>query len=122
MFDFALESADAGDGIHVLAIRGEIDLFTAPDVKRAAAEAIEAGARSVVVDLSETRFLDSSGLGALIGIARRVRPAGGDVVVVNTEPTTASTFAITGLDGVLPVVPTREEALGTLRRSGLAAH
>ncbi|MTD44382.1 anti-sigma factor antagonist [Conexibacter sp. W3-3-2] len=115
MFDFALRSEVLPDDVHVLAVAGEIDLFTAPDLKHAAAEAIEGGARRIVIDLTDTRFLDSTGLGVLIGIAKRVRPAGGDVAIVNTEPTTASTFAITGLDGVLSVVPTRDLALEQLR-------
>lgn len=115
MFDFALRSEALSEGVHVLSVAGEIDLFTAPDVKRAASEAIDSGARRIVIDLTDTRFLDSTGLGVLIGIAKRVRPAGGDVAIVNTETTTASTFAITGLDGVLTVVATREEALEELR-------
>ncbi len=115
MFDFALRSEPLGDDIHVLAVAGEIDLFTAPDLKRAAAEAIDGGARRIVIDLTDTRFLDSTGLGVLIGIAKRVRPAGGDVAIVNTEATTASTFAITGLDGVLTIVATRDLAIEELR-------
>lgn len=115
MFDFTLRSEALGDDVHVLAVAGEIDLFTAPDLKRAASEAIDSGARRIVIDLTDTRFLDSTGLGVLIGIAKRVRPAGGDVAIVNTEATTASTFAITGLDGVLTVVATRDLALEELR-------
>lgn len=118
MFDFELRSEIADDGIHVIAVTGEVDLFTAPDLKRAAAEAIDAGARCIVVDLTTTRFLDSTGLGVLIGIAKRVRPAGGDLAIVNTDETTANTFAITGIDGVIPVVATRQDAVQALRDAG----
>lgn len=119
MFDFSLHTEVQGD-LHVLVVAGEVDLFTAPDLRRAAADAIDDGARRLVIDLTDTTFLDSTGLGVLIGIAKRVRPAGGDVVIVNTEPSTATTFAITGIDGVLTVVETRHEALEELRSTRAA--
>lgn len=115
MFDFSVRTELAPGNVCVIAVVGEVDLFTAPDLKRTASGAIDSGARCIVVDLSETRFLDSTGLGVLIGIAKRVRPSGGDVAIVNTEPNTAATFAITGIDGVLTVVETREQALDALR-------
>ncbi|WP_372791778.1 STAS domain-containing protein [Paraconexibacter sp.] len=118
MFDFQLRSEITEDGVHVIAVTGEVDLFTAPDLRQAASDAIDAGAQCVVVDLTDTRFLDSTGLGVLIGIAKRVRPAGGDLAIVNTDETTANTFAITGIDGVIPIARTRAEALQALRDAG----
>jgi len=115
VLDFALSSQPAADGLHVLSVEGEIDLFTAPEIKRAAVEAIEQGATSIVVDLSRTRFLDSTALGVLIGIARRLRPNGGALAIVNTEPTTARTFAIAGVGDIFPIVDTRADALAVLR-------
>jgi len=114
MFDFSLRTEIAPGDVCVIAVAGEIDLFTAPDLKQAASVAIDDGARSIVVDLTETRFLDSTGLGVLIGIAKRLRPAGGDIAIVNTEPSTAATFAITGIDDLVTVVETREQALDAL--------
>ncbi len=65
--EFALSEESLGEGRHVVAVRGEIDLFTAPELKKTLADAIENGAARVVVDLSETTFLDSTALGVLIG-------------------------------------------------------
>ncbi len=114
MFDFTLETEALPSGIHVLTVSGEIDLFTAPDLRAAASAALDRGAQRIVVDLTSVRFLDSTGLGVLIGIMKRVRPAGGSVAIVNTNPTTAATFSITGLDDVLRIVPTREAALSAV--------
>jgi anti-sigma B factor antagonist len=114
MFDFTLETEALPSGIHVLTASGEIDLFTAPDLREAATAALDAGAQRIVVDLSGVRFLDSTGLGVLIAILKRLRPAGGQFAIVNTNPTTAATFSITGLDDVLRILPTREAALAAV--------
>ena len=114
-FDFQVDVEEAGDGVAIVAVQGEVDLFTAPELKAAAQKAIDGGTRRLVIDLSATRFLDSTALGVLIGLVKRVRPDGGDVAVVNTEPTTAKTFSITGLDEVFTIVATRDDALDALR-------
>ncbi|MCD6727861.1 MAG: STAS domain-containing protein [Solirubrobacteraceae bacterium] len=101
---------DDADAIDFVAVRGEIDIFTAPDVKRAASEAIEAGATRLVIDLTESTFVDSTALGMIIGLAKRVRPAGGDVVLVNVDADIARTLAITGLDEIFHVVDRRSAA------------
>ena len=111
--DFVISSAADQSGAHVVAIRGEIDIFTAPSVKLAAREAVFAGSRRIVLDLTETTFLDSTGLGVVIGLARLVRPDG-EIAIVNVSPTIAKTFQITGLDDIFIVRPTLAEALAAL--------
>ena len=65
--EFAL-TEDALDGDrHVVAVRGEIDLFTAPELKQKLTDAIEGGKTRIVVDLTDTSFLDSTALGTLVG-------------------------------------------------------
>lgn len=113
-FDFHVETETTPGGICILAVSGEVDLFTAPELKLAAQQQLDAGATRLVVDLTATRFLDSTALGVLIGLVKRVRPLGGDLTIVNTEPTTAKTFAITGLDEVFTVVATRDDAIAAL--------
>lgn len=110
-FDFALSEERLENGAHVVAVSGEVDIFTAPDLKRTIARAIEGGARLLVVDLTHTRFLDSTALGVLIGAVKRLRPLDGRLAIVNTEPSTAKTFQITGLDRIFTIVPTRDEAV-----------
>jgi anti-sigma B factor antagonist len=96
---------------HVLAVRGEIDLFTAPELKQVLAESIEAGRTRVVVDLTETTFLDSTALGVLIGAVKRLRSRDGALAIVNVDENIAKTFEITGLDQIFTILPTREQAV-----------
>jgi anti-sigma B factor antagonist len=109
--EFALSEEPLGEGRHVVAVRGEIDLFTAPELKQVLAESIEAGRVRIIVDLTETTFLDSTALGVLIGAVKRLRSRDGALAIVNTDDNIAKTFEITGLDQIFTILPTREEAV-----------
>jgi anti-sigma B factor antagonist len=116
--EFALSEESLGEGRHVVAVRGEIDLFTAPELKKTLADAIENGASRVVVDLSETTFLDSTALGVLIGAVKRLRGRDGQLVIVNTDANIAKTFEITGLDQIFTILGTRDDAVAALDGAG----
>ena len=109
--DFEIAERQAGKDSHVVAVTGEIDLFTAPEFKQAVLSAIEAGAKRVVVDLIEVTFIDSSSLGVLIGAHRRLKARGGQLVVVCDRESILKTFRITGLDGVFTLAGSVDEAL-----------
>jgi anti-sigma B factor antagonist len=109
--DFAIDDRVIGDDVHVVAVMGEIDLFTAPEFKQRVAAPIDAGREHVVVDLTATTFIDSSSLGVLIGAHRRLRRHGGRLVIVCTNDAIAKTFRITGLDSVFTIVGSLEEAM-----------
>ncbi len=111
---FRITPTPLGDDGTVIAVRGEVDLFTAPDLKAAIGAAVSEGRVRVVVDLSETSFLDSSGLGVLVGALQRLRDRDGALSVVNVDPSIARTFTITGLDQILAVRETREDAIAAL--------
>jgi len=112
--DFALIEESLDDDRHVVAVRGEIDLFTAPDLKATLLSAIDAGKSRIVVDLTDTAFLDSTALGVLIGAIKRVRARDGALTIVNTDPNIAKTFEITGLDQIFTITETRDEAIAAL--------
>lgn len=112
--DFEVTHEAATDAAGVVVVRGELDLSTAPVVRRRITQVIEGGAREIVVDLTESTFLDSSGLGVLVGAVKRLRPLGGRILVVATAARLMRTLAITGLDQVLEVYPTREAAVAEL--------
>lgn len=114
--DFAVAGALDPSGVYVVAVRGEVDISTAAHVKRAAREAVYAGSARIVLDLSDTTFLDSTGLGVIIGLARLVRPDG-DVAIVNTDPAIAKTFEITGLGDIFKVCASREQAIAAITGS-----
>jgi anti-sigma B factor antagonist len=112
--EFAITEQGPEAGHHIIAVRGEIDLFTAPELKQALTEAVEAGDYRVVIDLTDVSFLDSTALGVLIGAVKRLRSRGGALAIVNTETSIAKTFEITGLDQIFTIVPSRHEALSAL--------
>ena len=109
--DFAVTEHPIDEERHVLSVRGEIDLFTAPELKQVLAESIEAGRIRSIVDLTATTFLDSTALGVLIGAVKRLRSRSGALAIVNTDENIAKTFEITGLDQIFTILPTREEAV-----------
>ena len=108
---FGIEDRQVDDDTHVVTVSGEIDLFTAPEFKQRMSALIDAGRSRIVVDLTETTFIDSSSLGVLIGAHRRLKLRGGSLVVVCNDEAIAKTFKITGLDGVFTLAPTIEAAL-----------
>ena len=109
--DFEIADRKVDDDTHLVAVSGEIDLFTAPEFKQRMSAPIDAGRTHLVVDLSATTFIDSSSLGVLIGAHRRLKLRGGSLVVVCENEAIAKTFKITGLDGVFTIAPTVEAAL-----------
>ena len=109
--EFAITEHPSDGDRHVLAVRGEIDLFTAPELKQVLAESIEGGRIRIIVDLTDTTFLDSTALGVLIGAVKRLRSRDGALAIVNVDDNIAKTFEITGLDQIFTIVPTRDEAV-----------
>ena len=112
--EFALTEDSLDADRHVVAVRGEIDLFTAPELKQKLTDAIESGKNRIVVDLSDTTFLDSTALGVLIGAVKRLRSREGALVIVNVDQNIAKTFEITGLDQIFTILSTRGDAIAAL--------
>src|SRR5919106_1166148 len=102
--DFAIKDRQLDGDTHVVAVTGEIDLFTAPEFKERVSAPIDAGRANVIIDLLETTFIDSSSLGVLIGAHRRLKLRGGRLIVACDDEAIVKTFRITGLDGVFQLV------------------
>ncbi len=115
--EFAVESQQVRDDQYVIALAGEVDLYTAPELKRELLEAIGNGAKDVVVDFTNTTFIDSTTLGVLVGGVKRLRPNGGRLSIVCSDRNITKIFEITGLDRVFTIYPTRAEALEQLDAS-----
>jgi anti-sigma B factor antagonist len=92
------------DGWRVLVARGQLDVATAPQFRQALVEAQYGGESRVVVDLDEVEFIDSMGLGVLVGGVKRARSHRGRFVVVCSHPRVLRLLEVTGLDAVLDVV------------------
>ena len=99
------------DGSCVVTLSGEADLFAEPQLKQLLLGAIEAGAKRIVVDMTDTEFIDSTILGVLIGTSKRLRPDGGQIVLVIDRPSIRKVFEITLLDRAFVICATRAAAL-----------
>lgn len=93
-----------------LTLAGEIDVYTAPSLKKELVELIEGGCSNVIVDLEGVAFIDSSGLGVLVSALRRARERDGSVRIVCSRDGVLKVFRITGLDKVFPIFPNIAEA------------
>ena len=112
--NFQISDTAIDDDTHVIELGGEVDLYTAPEFKERMVQVIEDGKKHIVVDLSKATFIDSTTLGVLVGGVKRLRPAGGSLTLVCTDPNICKIFEITGLDRVFPIHATRDEALAAL--------
>lgn len=88
---------------HVVAVGGELDMSAAPDLRATIDRALEGGATTLVVDLAETTFIDSTGIGVLMSAFRRLGLAGGSLELVCSEPNLLRVFEIVGLDRQLSI-------------------
>jgi len=112
--NFDVKTEQISDDTAVIALSGEVDLYTAPEFKQQLLETIGQGAKEVVVDLSDTTFIDSTTLGVLVGGVKRLRPNGGRLSLVCTDRNITKIFEITGLDKVFQIHGSRDEAFQSL--------
>jgi len=94
----------------VLEVGGEVDVYTAPKLRERIAELLEGGVGAVVVDLGRVDFMDSTGLGVLVGAWRKSRASGTSFGVVCGKESLLKIFRITALDQVLPLYPSIDAA------------
>lgn len=98
------------EGYRVLRPSGDLDVYTVGSLRDAIGKMIEDKTPRVVVDLDGVPFMDSSGLGALMGGVRRLREAGGDLAIACTREQHLKLFAITGFGEGVSIAPTVKEA------------
>jgi anti-sigma B factor antagonist len=107
--DLTLENSIAGERM-VVAVGGEIDVYTAPKLRERLVELINSGHYHLVINLEGVDFLDSTGLGVLVGALKRVRSHQGSLRLVCTQERLLKIFRITGLAKVFPIYETVDEA------------
>jgi anti-sigma B factor antagonist len=107
--DFHVEEL-AGSTPPVIAVRGEIDVATAPQLRECLHAVIARGEATVVLDLLAVTFLDSTALGVLVGALKRCRELGGELQVVVADPRIVKIFEITGLTSVFSIADSLESA------------
>jgi anti-sigma B factor antagonist len=111
MQDFSVEIIGPTGDCAVLQITGELDAYTAPVLRDRMRDLTAVGVRYVIADLRQVDFLDSTGLGVLIGGLKRFREHGGSLAPVASQTRILKIFQITGLTSVLPPHPTVADAI-----------
>lgn len=104
-----VEERDAG---HVLHVSGDVDVSTAPQIRSEIVRLHSQGVSTMAIDLTRVPFVDSFGLGVLVGALKRMRSAGGNLTLVVTEPRVMKVFEVTGLDKVFDIAPSVDQAFG----------
>ena len=101
----------------VLSVRGEVDVYTAPKFRERLIELVGQGKHHIVVDLEGVDFLDSTGLGVLVGGLKRLRSHNGDLVLVCTQSRILKVFEITGLTKVFSIYDSVDDATKTTSKN-----
>ena len=99
------------EGTTVVTVGGEIDVYTAPKLRDKISELVAHGSYDLVIDLEEVEFLDSTGLGVLVGGLKKVRAHDGSMRLVCAQDRLLKIFRITGLAKVFDIRATAAEAL-----------
>jgi len=115
--NFDINTEQVGNGAYAISLSGEVDLYTAPEFKQQLLDVIAKGAKEVIVDFTNTTFIDSTTLGVLVGGVKRLRTNEGQLSLVCSDRNITKIFEITGLDRVFTIYPTREEAISKLPSS-----
>ena len=110
--DLTLSTHEA-DGTTVVAVGGEIDVYTAPRLRDKFTELVAAGSYDIIVDMQNVEFLDSTGLGVLVGGLKKVRAHEGSLVLVCNQDRLLKIFRITGLAKVFVIHESAEAALAS---------
>lgn len=108
--DLTLQTREES-GRTVVAVGGEIDVYTAPKLRDKISEVVAAGHRDLVVDLEKVEFLDSTGLGVLVGGLKKVRAEDGSLSLVCSQERLLKIFRITGLAKVFTIHASVDDAL-----------
>lgn len=108
--DLSLDTYEAGDRT-VVAVGGEIDVYTAPRLRDRISEVVAGGQYQLLIDLQEVDFLDSTGLGVLVGALKKTRAHGGSLELICANERLLKIFKITGLAKVFTIHASVEDGL-----------
>jgi len=108
-----LEDMKCGNALIIRPLEARLDAAAAPHFKASVVTMMEAGEETILLDLSEVDFIDSSGLGALVSLLKRMSPVG-KLAVCGLRSSAFNMFRLTRMDKVFPIFPSRAEALTAL--------
>lgn len=112
---FAVESEELEDGIRAFTVRGELDMSTAPDLERELDPALADPGASIMLDLSECEFIDSTGIALIVRAWQRLGKGGGRLALCSHNLQVRRLLKITGVESSIPMHAQRDAALAALR-------
>jgi anti-sigma B factor antagonist len=107
----SISTSQSPGGVTMVTVEGQLIVANRQELKQAIQDALEAGARRFVLDFTDTAYIDSSGLGALVSINRRVRDLGGELRLAGLNEDLRSLFQLTKLDTLFAISESAGEAL-----------
>jgi anti-sigma B factor antagonist len=110
-FNVVVRSSPQHATASLVDVEGEIDVLTSQRLKTALAGIVDAGASTIVINLDQVEYLDSTGLGVIVSAMKRIRENDGSIVLTGLSPHLTKIFEITGLRKVFDVYPTASDAL-----------
>jgi len=110
-----VETRTPQDGVAVIGLTGEVDVYTSPRLKQEIVDLLNQGQTKIVVDTTKVEYLDSTGLGVLIGGLKRARERDGDLRLICDSPRILRIFEITGLTKIFDIHRNEAEALEALK-------
>jgi anti-sigma B factor antagonist len=105
----------AKDGIEIIDVQGEIDMYTAPQLRELLIDLVSRGSYQLVVNLDKVGFLDSTGVGVLVGGLKRVRAHDGSLDLICTQQRILKILKITGLTQVFGIYQTADQAIAAAK-------
>ena len=105
------------DGIQVLEVAGEIDVYTAPQFKDAVNNIVASGQKHLIIDMSKITYMDSSGFGTLLSATKRLRPIGGTVNLVGCNRSIERILQITRLNTIFATHDNVNDAIKSTKES-----
>lgn len=112
--DIAIEDVD---NISLIILSGEVDVYSAPKLRETIKDLVDEENFDIVVNLEKVDFLDSTGLGVLVGGLKRVKQHDGELGIICNQEKILRIFRITGLTKVFPIYGSREELLTKIKEA-----
>lgn len=101
--------------VSMIDLTGEVDAYTSARFREIMIELIDGGSKNLVISMASVEYIDSCGLGALVGGLKRISENNGKIVIVCDRPQVRKVFEITGLEKVFPLFVSEDEAVAALK-------
>ena len=101
------------DGVTIIDVEGQLIVGNRQELKQKVLEELEGGARKFLIDFSGTGYIDSSGLGVLVSLSKKIREQGGELRLANLNEDLRTLFELTKLDTLFHIATSREDALSS---------